>query len=133
MADAIQFLWWAWKAYRAAQKTGSPELLSALERMLRNFHFILNRMPALDQHLMCVGRKDSAMVGHASDTTSVPSTPDKCPACYSTVPKIRFEIKIHGSVAPEHWMHCFHPWHAVPSEVTPPTTPDARPATGGEK
>lgn len=40
-----------------------------------------------------------------------------CPACYSAVPKIRFEIKIHGTLAPEHWMHCFHSWHESAERV----------------
>jgi|SRR5579862_140769 len=55
----------------------------------------------------------------AEEKLKMSETQDKCPACWSTVPEIRFELKMHGTVAPEHWMQCFHPWH----EASPPSSP----------
>lgn len=36
---------------------------------------------------------------------------ERCPACFSTVKEIRFELKLHSSGFSERWMKCFHPWH----------------------
>jgi hypothetical protein len=57
-------------------------------------------------------------------TESAAPRAERCPACFSTKAKIRLAIKIHGTLAPEHWMKCFHPFHeghdASPAQETAP-------------